>query len=212
MKFIKKKNMLESEELLYTPQLHWIYAVRYVVRVLPFFIILPLLWMIINPLRFIGGSVNILYFTEIAVKYLFPAVIAVILLLLIWSIFQYICTEYGVTNKRLILKKGVLRIFTAEIPTDRIESIYCVQRFFGRLFNYGTICISGVGGMMPVFYMVYKPYTLRRKIVDIIEKNKVINVVHGDLPWTKPAEKPRPKVQEEPFYRYGTFVRVMRDK
>ena len=111
----------------------------------------------------------------------------------------------------IIMKKGVIRLLVAEIPTDRIESIYCYQGLLGRLFRYGTLSISGVGGMMPVFKMVHRPYALRRKIVDIIEKNKAITVVHGEMPKAKPVVKPEPVEQEEPIHRYGTFVRVLSD-
>jgi uncharacterized membrane protein YdbT with pleckstrin-like domain len=109
------------------------------------------------------------------------------------------------------MKKGIIWVKSTEIPTDRIESIYCVQGILGRLFNYGTICISGIGGTKPVFHMVSKPYGLRRRIVEIIEKNKAITVVHGDLPVEeKPVEaKPKQEVEKEPLYRYGTFVRVL---
>ena len=108
-----------------------------------------------------------------------------------------------------MVKNGVICLFTAEIPTDRIESIYCTQGLLGRIFRYGTIIISGIGGMKTVFYMVCRPYAVRRKIVEIIEKNKTVTVVHGDLPKAQPVVKPEPVAEEEPMYRYGTFVRVI---
>jgi hypothetical protein len=98
----------------------------------------------------------------------------------------------------------------AEIPFDRIESIYCIKGILGKIFHYGTICVSGVGGKMTAFYMVHKPFALRRKIVSIIEKNKLITVVQGDLPKPRPKPaKPEPVAEEEPIYRYGTFVRTV---
>jgi len=104
-----------------------------------------------------------------------------------------------------MIRRGGFSLVTTEIPTDRIESIYCLQSLGGRLFNYGTICISGVGGKMPVFYKVHRPYALRRKIVEIIERNKMIHVVQGELP--KPVVvKPEP-VKEDP-YLWGTFVKM----
>jgi hypothetical protein len=63
--------------------------------------------------------------------------------------------------------------------------------------------------MMQVFYKVYKPFALRHRIVDVIEKNKTITVVHGNLPKPAVIEKPRPEPKEEPFYRFGTFVRIL---
>ena len=204
--------MQESEELLFIPQLHWMYAVRHAVWALPFFIIFLLVWIFICPENVSSCVFLSICFSPAVIKCIFPAAIGIVLVLLICSILQFMFTEYGITNKRLIIKKGVIRISTAEIPTDRIESIYCIQGLLGRLFGYGTICVSGVGGKNPAFYMVARPFALRRRIIDIIEKNKTINVVQGDLPKVIPVPAKEKKAKEEPAFRYGTFVRVVKNK
>ncbi|MDR0457081.1 MAG: PH domain-containing protein [Treponema sp.] len=206
MKFIKKKNLMEGEEILYVPQLHWAYTVKPLILSLPFFLALFIVWLTANQ-----SAYSTLAEAEITldmfVRSIFIAGLVFFLVIFVCRIFQYLCTEYGVTNKRLLLKKGVFRINVAEISTDRIESIYCIQGILGRMFRYGTVCISGVGGKTPSFFMAARPYALRRKIVDIIEKNKTITVIHGEIPRAKPPAKPA--AQQEPIYRYGTFVRVL---
>jgi len=213
MKFIKKKNMQEGEELLYIPQLHWMYTIRHMVHSLPFFIVLLVFWCVIKnraeSISVFGGLGSVLLLQSV-IKHMFLAAIVVVLLIFVWRIFLYMSTEYGVTNKRLILKKGIIRVVITEIPFDRIETISCVQGLLGRIFKYATIFVSGIGGTVPVFFMVGRPFFFRRKIVEIIEKNKTIHVIHGDLPKAKPAPKPEPPpVEEEPVFRYGTFVRVL---
>jgi len=210
MRFIKKKNLREGEEILYTPQLHWIFVVKPLLYSLPFFALLLVLWFMGDSLAAVSDEMgyDLWVPVQLLVRQVFLAGLLVILVIFICRILQYINTEYGVTSKRLIIKKGVLRLTTAEIPTDRIESLYCTQGILGRIFHYGTLGIAGIGGTMPVFFMVARPYGLRRKIVDIIEKNKTITVVHGDLPRVKPAVKQVEEAQE-PLYRYGTFVRVL---
>ena len=216
MKFIRKKNFLEGEELLYTPGLHWTYIVRHIVLSLPFFMVLIILWAITD--IFAGGSsewfweIGSAFLIKTAIKTMFLAALLVILPVFIWRIFKFLCTEYGLTNKRLILKKGIIRIIVADIPVERIESIYCFQGIMGRIFNYGTIRINGIGGQTPVFFMVSHPYIFRRNIADVIEKNKIITVIHGDLPKAAPAARPKPIPREESIYRYGAFVRVMPEK
>jgi len=212
MRFIKKKNLQEGEELLYVPELHWMYAIWHLLLSLPFLLVLFIVW------RSLVGQaemtlVGILAFVSaLAVRnMLLSATIAVMVICLFRTI-SYLNTEYGVTNKRLIIKAGVFSLKVREIPFDRIESLYCYRGLLGNLFRYGTINISGVGGTVPAFKMVRRPFALRRKIVDILEKNKAITVVHGDeLP--KPSPSPPPIVKakpvEEPIYRYGTFVRVL---
>ena len=210
MRFIKRKNLLEGEELQYVPELHWMFIFRPIVRSIPFFLILIFLKVISNSTDGFSGltaGAGDIQLINDFFKYIFLISIGVVLLVFIWRILQYMNIEYGLTNKRLIIKKGVCRIITVEIPTDRIESIYCLQGIFGRIFRYGTICISGVGGKMPVFFMVRSPYALRRKIAEIIEKNKRITVMHGELP--KAPVKPVPKAKEDPLYLFGTYIRVV---
>ena len=213
MKFIKKKNLQENEEILYVPVLHWFFTVKYMVLSLPIFVILLIVWSYAEDYAASGWFYGISTAEELmfVIKNLFLAAVLLVLLVFICRILMYINVEYGVTNKRLIIKKGVLRVLVAEIPVDRIESIYCIQGLLGRMLNYGTIRISGIGGSMPAFCMIGRPYTIRRKIAGIIEKNKAITVIHGDFPKVKPAIKPKP-VEEEPIYRYGTFVKVIKSQ
>jgi uncharacterized membrane protein YdbT with pleckstrin-like domain len=144
---------------------------------------------------------------KLVLRHVFLAAVLIVLLDFVWRIFQYLCTEYGVTNKRLIMKTGVFNTVVAEIPTDRIESIYCVQSIPGRIFRYGDIYISGIGGRMPRFNMVCRPYALRRKITEIIEKNKAITVVHGERRRVKQVSIPEEPVPVE--VDYGTFITVL---
>ena len=213
MRFIKKKNLGEGEELLYIPHLHWFYAVRPLVLSLPFFIVLLILWFAGDSLTSASDQMGYQMWlpVQFLVRQVFLAGILVLLVIFICRILLYLSTEYGLTNKRLLLKKGVFRITVAEIPTDRIESIYCIQGLLGRIFHYGTVYISGIGGRMPFFYMVARPYAFRRRIVNIIEKNKTITVIHGDPSKVRVPPRPQPVEKPEPLYRYGTFVRVLPD-
>jgi membrane protein YdbS with pleckstrin-like domain len=217
MRFIKKKNLMEGEDLLYVPELHWFYAVKNLVQSLPVFLVLFILWIAVDSIEGLSewliAGIDLPLMIKLTIRFIFIVGALLALVIFVWRIFLYLSIEYGVTNKRLIIKKGIIRVVVSEIPTDRIESIYCVQGILGRIFHYGTICVSGIGGMMPVFSMVCKPYALRRKIVDIIEKNKAITVVYGDMSKVKPQAKPKrePEIEPEPLSRYGIFVRVLPD-
>ena len=208
MKFLKKRNLQENEEILYVPGLHWFYTVKYMILSLPLFVILLILWNYAEDYAASGwfpGIDTAENFQDV-LKYAFLAVVLLVLAVFICRIIMFICVEYGVTNKRLMIKRGVLRRVTTEIPIEKIESISCIQGLLGMIFNYGTIRVSGIGGSMPAFRMVGRPYALRRKIARIIEKNRAITVIHGDIPKIKPPEP----IEEEPIYRYGTFVRVLK--
>jgi uncharacterized membrane protein YdbT with pleckstrin-like domain len=213
MKFIKKKNLQADEELLYVPQLHWVYTIRHIILFLPFFLVLLILWNMAGSASSLAwlSEFGSTFFIRSVVRNVFLVALLVVLLVFVCRIFLYLSTEYGVTNKRLIAKKGVFRIVVAEIPFDRIESLYCVQGILGKISRYATIYISGIGGTKPSFYMVHRPYALRRKIVEIIEKNKAITVMYDDPLKIESLEEPKKEPKTEPIYRYGTFVRVMSD-
>jgi membrane protein YdbS with pleckstrin-like domain len=206
MRFIKKKNFLDGEELLYAPKLHWMFMLKHVVLSLPFFLILFICWRLSESRKLISYAEAEV--VKAGLLYTFLAALIIVLIVFLCRLFQYLCTEYGLTNKRLMIKTGVFKIKTAEIPTDRIEGIYCRQGILGRIFCYGTVTISGIGNMKPLFFMVRKPYIVRRKIVEFVEKNKLINVVHGSIPRLAPVKPPKPP-KEEPPYLFGTFVRVV---
>jgi membrane protein YdbS with pleckstrin-like domain len=207
MKFIRRKNLYTGEDLLFIPVLHWMYIVK------PLLLTLLVFSALAVPCYFIGfqwmgpimSDVEIVSIIQTTIRYVFLAAIVCALLLFARQILLYAAAEYGITNKRLIMKKGLLRTTVEEIPTDKIESITCYQGLVGKIFHYGTIFITGIGGTKPVFYMVCRPYRIRRKIVEICEKNKAITIVHGAVP-KPPVRQP---AKAEPLYRYGTFVRVV---
>ena len=67
--------------------------------------------------------------------------------LLLWAmaIARYLTTEMAITNKRVIAKFGFISRRTVEINLQRIESIQVHQSVLGRVFNYGSIIVSGAG-------------------------------------------------------------------
>ncbi|XLV70956.1 PH domain-containing protein (plasmid) [Ralstonia syzygii subsp. celebesensis] len=54
-------------------------------------------------------------------------------------------TELAVTNRKVIAKVGFIRRDTIEMLLGKVESVQVKQSIFGRIFNYGTIIISGAG-------------------------------------------------------------------
>jgi Bacterial PH domain len=54
-------------------------------------------------------------------------------------------TEIAVTTSRLVLKEGVIARNVDEMSVERIESVHVMQSIFGRLFNFGTVMVRGMG-------------------------------------------------------------------
>jgi uncharacterized membrane protein YdbT with pleckstrin-like domain len=54
-------------------------------------------------------------------------------------------TEFAITDRRVIFKKGFIWRNTAEMNMDKIETVDVLQSVAGRLLGYGTIRILGTG-------------------------------------------------------------------
>ena len=77
-------------------------------------------------------------------------------------------SEFGVTSKRVIIKVGLIRRRTLELLLRQVESIQVEQSILGRIFNYGSITLSGTGGVREVFHNIAAPLEFRRKIQSMI--------------------------------------------
>lgn len=76
--------------------------------------------------------------------------------------------EFVVTNKRVIVKLGILHKRTAEMFLQKIESIGVDQPMAGRLLNFGTISINGTGGTIEAFPTIASPFEFRRQVQEQI--------------------------------------------
>jgi len=60
-------------------------------------------------------------------------------------------TEIIVTNRRVIYKTGFISRNTVEMNLDKVESVLVQQGILGRMLDFGTVIIRGVGaGLEPV--------------------------------------------------------------
>ena len=73
-------------------------------------------------------------------------------------------TEMAVTNKRVIVKTGIVDRRTIEILLSRIESVAVEEPALGRLMGYGTVIVRGTGGTPEVFSKIYHPLELREQV------------------------------------------------
>jgi uncharacterized membrane protein YdbT with pleckstrin-like domain len=76
----------------------------------------------------------------------------------------YLTSEFGVTSKRVIVKVGLVQRQTLELLLRQVEAISVDQSIMGRVFNYGSVTLSGTGGVRGVFHNIAAPLDFRRKI------------------------------------------------
>ena len=75
-------------------------------------------------------------------------------------------TELAVTSKRLIVKHGFIRRSTIEINLGKVESIQVDQEMLGRMFNFGTLVISGTGTSHAPIAGIAHPMAFRKAFIE----------------------------------------------
>jgi uncharacterized membrane protein YdbT with pleckstrin-like domain len=155
-----KTNLLKNEHVVYITQMHWIIFGTPVAL-----LAVAVIFSLFGPHLFPG----VIPFSRIRLS------TVIILVCLVSAIFaginaliQYLTSEYGVTNKRVMMKTGWISRDSVEVFIDRLEAMHVMQSILGRIFDYGTLVITGVGGTQDIFHYVPRPLNFRRIAQDQI--------------------------------------------
>jgi uncharacterized membrane protein YdbT with pleckstrin-like domain len=73
-------------------------------------------------------------------------------------------SEFAITDKRVLVKVGLVRRHTLELLLAKVETIGVDQGVFGRLFDYGTIIVTGTGGTKEPFKAIANPLEFRKQV------------------------------------------------
>jgi uncharacterized membrane protein YdbT with pleckstrin-like domain len=72
-------------------------------------------------------------------------------------------SEYAVTNKRVILKTGIISRRATELVLAKCEGLHIKQSVWGRIFKFGTITVT-TGGATSSYPFIADPLRFRREI------------------------------------------------
>jgi uncharacterized membrane protein YdbT with pleckstrin-like domain len=81
-----------------------------------------------------------------------------------WCKLVFNASEFAVTTKRVVIKVGIVRRRTLETMLSKVEAIEVDQTIGGRLFNYGTLTVTGTGGTKEAFRRISHPLEFRRQV------------------------------------------------
>jgi uncharacterized membrane protein YdbT with pleckstrin-like domain len=136
-----EKNLLPNEQVTYRARLHWI------IYLVPVIVILAAI-----AVALVGGGIAAIV----------VGVIGLLLMLPPWI--KSSSSEFAITNKRVLIKVGLVRRHSLELLLQKIEGIGVDQGIIGRILGYGTITVSGVGGTKEAFQRISNPLEFRRQV------------------------------------------------
>jgi uncharacterized membrane protein YdbT with pleckstrin-like domain len=94
------------------------------------------------------------------------------LIFLVLAYVKYRTTELAITNKRVIVKSGFIRRSTTEININKVESLQVDQEVLGRMFNFGTLIISGAGTPQAPVAGISRPMEFRKAFMEAQDQSK----------------------------------------
>jgi uncharacterized membrane protein YdbT with pleckstrin-like domain len=83
------------------------------------------------------------------------------------TLIRHATSEYAITNKRIIIKVGLISRRTLEMNLSKIESVNVNQSILARLLGYGSIVVIGTGGTRETFHDIADPLVFRRKFQEL---------------------------------------------
>jgi uncharacterized membrane protein YdbT with pleckstrin-like domain len=107
----------------------------------------------------------------IILGFLFLPVYGLGLIFWLVAFIRYQTTELAFTNKRVIAKFGFISRQTIELNITKVESIQVGQGVLGRIFNYGTLIISGAGNPQAPIPGISNPMGFRRAFMESQDKD-----------------------------------------
>ena len=98
--------------------------------------------------------------------------VAAAALRLCWQTFEWWSRLYVLTDRRVIRRAGVLRVFIFEAALNRIQHTVVVRSIFERLFGLGTIGFATAGSdTFDAFWVMLRhPFKAHRTVVDAIRR------------------------------------------
>jgi membrane protein YdbS with pleckstrin-like domain len=144
------KHLLEGEKVVYRAKLHRV-------------IFLPPLALVLLGIL-VAVLISYYFSNREAAGIVGAAFLIVAILLAIPRYIRYATSEFAVTNKRVIVKVGLVYRQTLELVLTKVETIGVEQTIFGRILNYGTIIITGTGGTKEPFKDIASPLYFREQV------------------------------------------------
>ena len=155
------KLLMKDEKILHATKPHWIVYQQAFIWLLAMLVLL-----VFGP----SLHMNLTLFNHPLYK---TAAFIALIFTLIYAVPAYLkinFTEVALTNRRLIVKTGFFDTNSVEILLPKIESVQISKTLSGKIFDFGSVIVNGVGGSKDMLLNMPHPEQLRNMIQQEAEK------------------------------------------
>ena len=153
-------NLMPGEKVVYQTTLHWI------VFLIPLPLLLLAIWALYTGIAGQRNDQDTLFMGIVT----FISLVSLSIILVIFRLIAWKTSEFAATNKRVIIKVGWIRRNTLELLLNKVESVAVDQGILGRMFNFGSITLTGTGGGKSTFKNIEDPMTFRNEVNTLVEE------------------------------------------
>lgn len=139
-------NLIPGEKIVFRTYLHWKEF-------------LPSVLLFVVGIAFTAGAIY-----QGFDPYLSLLILVIPLGVLCYSYLTWRCSEFAVTDKRVLIKTGIVTRHTLETILTKVENIGVEQTLWGRMFNFGTLYVTGTGSTKEIFPGIHAPLEFRKAI------------------------------------------------
>ena len=174
--------LLEDEEIIEDikplPKLKTYFRITYGISAI---IALPFLF--VAPFVLLYGSSNFSYFISVGIWGLILLLLGIILLVAPIGILPelaYNKHHYWITNKRIIIKRGLIGYSITSIPYERISDIIISRSFLERFVGIASLHVQSLAGQYSygrfggegALLAVPNPEELQAKLMELVKKKR----------------------------------------
>jgi hypothetical protein len=139
-----------NETPFYRTSLHWIVFVRFAVLALLVFLFVAMPLAI--GIQVLTGSQIGWFALPLPAFIMLPPTLA------------FASSELVITDQRVLIKTGIITRQTLEMFIPRVESVAVHQALLGRMLDFGTVTIRGMGGSEEAFEAIAHPLEFRNTV------------------------------------------------
>ena len=151
MKYIER-SLLTGEEISYRAKIHW--------------------WTFVAPLTNLVIGVCLISFGKVPVIILGSIFILLGIYGLINRAIERACSDFVVTNKRVIFKTGLISHKIVDLQLSKAEAIAFNESVWGVIFNFGSLVVT-TSGARNVYPCIGDPLSFRTAISEEIDKQHI---------------------------------------